>query len=398
MPSQFNSLVLDEHKESNEVHAALRNQGVNFASGLPCGVLKYFIHSFEKDTDIIHMPGLNEPESIGLATGAWLANKTPVVYMQNSGMLKSINDIGGLMMASQSPALMLVSYRGCPGEDATQHLLTGKITIPTLDALGIEYHDLNDSKNIPETIDSCFDFMDKTGLPAALLVRRGWSKEGGKIDQPEIPVTYPTKPKKAMYQALLKINDNRDGNIIKRDETLDSILSLTNEEIAVFSTTGIMSRYIFENYDAPNQFYNCGGFGQTSAIASGFATSRRDIQTIAIDGDASLLTNFGALVTNGSRGTENLTHIVIDNGAYASCSEEKTLSISANIPLVAAIQGYKNVFLANSSKGLEDSLLKSLEIEGPNFIYMTIALGGPRNPKRPTQMDKTATRFREHFK
>jgi len=349
------------------------------------------------------MPGLNEPESIGIATGAWLAGKTPAIYMQNSGMLKAVNDIGGLMMASKTPSIMLVTYRGCPGDDATQHLLTGSITIPTLEALGIKYHDLNNAENISGTIDDCFDFMDKTGLPSVLLVRRGWNKLG-KIEnplsvekiRPQQP-SYPEDPASASLNALSKIVDYTGGRMMERDEALDTLLHLTNETMAIVSTTGIMSRYIFENFDGPNQFYNCGGFGQTSVIASGFAASRPDVKTIAIEGDSSLLTNFGALITNGNRGTENLTHVVIDNGAYASCSEERSLSTEANIPLVAAVQGYKNIFLADSANGLERAFLDSIQKEGPNLIYLTIKLGGPRDPKRPKEMDYTAKRFREHF-
>ncbi len=403
MASEFNLLTLTGHEKSDEVHRELKKHGVDFATGLPCGILRHLIYNFEHDPEVNHLPGLNEPEAIGIATGAWLAGKTPAIYMQNSGMLKAVNDIGGLMMASKAPSLMIVTYRGCPGEDATQHLLTGSITIPTLDALGIKYHDLNDAKDISRTIDDCFDFMDKTGDPAVLLVRRGWANLGKtenplSVDslRPQQPLQ-PEDPASASLNALSKIVDYTGGRIMDRDEALEALLPLTNESMAVISTTGIMSRYIFENFDSPNQFYNCGGFGQTSVIASGFATSRPDIQTLAIDGDSSLLTNFGALVTNGNRGTENLTHLVIDNAAYASCSEERSLSPQANIPLVAAIQNYKNVFLVDSQEGLERAFLDSTREEGPNFIYATIKLGGPRNPKRPTAMDITAKRFREHF-
>jgi phosphonopyruvate decarboxylase len=404
MSLEFNSLTLTGHDRSDEVNTELKKHGVDFATGLPCGILRHFIYNFDNDSEILHMPGLNEPEAIGIATGAWLANKTPAIYMQNSGMLKAINDIGGLMMASKAPAIMLVTYRGCPGEDATQHMITGSITKPLLDELGIKYHDLNETKDIPDAIDDCFNHMDETGSPSVLLVKRGWSNEQSSkqnpitVDELRTKLGLPIGPKDAMGSALTKIIDYRDGHVVERDQTLDSILNLTREQMAVFSTTGIMSRYIFENFDGPNQFYNCGGFGQTSVIASGFAASREDIQTIAIDGDSSLLTNFGALVTNGNRGTKNLTHIVVDNGAYASCSEEKSLSILANIPLVAAIQNYENVFVADSIKGIERAVEESIEKEGPNFIYMNIELGGPRNPKRPADMDYTAARFKEHFK
>ncbi|MBT3395207.1 hypothetical protein HN412_02095 [archaeon] len=402
MSSEFNSLSISGHDPSDEVHKSLKKNGVNFATGLPCGILRYFMHNLTNDSEILHMPGLNEPETIGIATGAWLAGKTPAIYMQNSGMLKSVNDIAGLMMASKAPSIILATYRGCSGDNATQHQITGSITKPTLDALGLEYHELSDD-NISGTIDDCFNFMDESGFPAVLLVKRGWSNTEVLKDvslyaeELRDELNYPVDPTLAVDNALSKIIDYRDGNILDRDRSLDSMFEVIGRDSAVFSSTGIMSRYIFENFDSPNQFYNCGGFGQTSVIGSGFAASRKDVNTIAIDGDSSLLTNFGALVTNGNLGTSNFTHIVVDNAAYGSCSEEKSLSLSANIPLVAAIQDYKNVFLVDSAVGIQKSIELSSNFNGPNLIYLNIKLGGPRNPKRPLDMDITARRFKEYF-
>ena len=245
--------------------------------------------------------------------------------------------------------------------------------------------------------------MDESGFPAVLLVKRGWSNTEVLKDvslyaeELRDELNYPVDPTLAVDNALSKIIDYRDGNILDRDRSLDSMFEVIGRDSAVFSSTGIMSRYIFENFDSPNQFYNCGGFGQTSVIGSGFAASRKDVNTIAIDGDSSLLTNFGALVTNGNLGTSNFTHIVVDNAAYGSCSEEKSLSLSANIPLVAAIQDYKNVFLVDSAVGIQKSIELSSNFNGPNLIYLNIKLGGPRNPKRPLDMDITARRFKEYF-
>lgn len=149
----------------------LINFGFNFASGVPCGVQKYIIKNVSQNSKIIHIPGVRESESIGIAAGAYLAGKKPLIYMQNSGLLNSINDITSLLIPYKIPILFSVSWRGAPGEDAPQHFIAGKSTKKILSSIGIPFHVLT-KNNMESTVFICERWMKNKKLPAVILITR----------------------------------------------------------------------------------------------------------------------------------------------------------------------------------------------------------------------------------
>jgi len=93
--------------------------------------------------------------------------------MQNSGLFAASNDIASLVVPYRIPLLLLVSYRGCAGEDAVQHLVTGRGTESLLTTLKIAYK-ICESDYIPRQVQSLCKIMRKTSQPVCLLFKRGW--------------------------------------------------------------------------------------------------------------------------------------------------------------------------------------------------------------------------------
>jgi phosphonopyruvate decarboxylase len=182
---------------------------------------------------------------------------------------------------------------------------------------------------------------------------------------------------------------------LNREEALETILSQTDTQ-AIFSSTGLISRSVYENYDGPNHFYNAGGFGLTSTLALGFSAAQPLTKTVIIEGDGSVLANLGNLNLVGHYQPGNLLHIVLDNGAYSSCSGEPTFG-SNKITEIAAQLGYKNSVSVSEADQIENTLIRLQEIPGPNMLRVIINTEGRRDFGRPTQMAQIARRFRNHF-
>lgn len=149
----------------------LTDAGFNFATGVPCGVQKYIIANLSKNQKIKHVPATREAEAVGIAAGAYLAGKTPLVYMQNSGLMDCLNDITSLLITYKIPVLLLVSWRGAPGEDAPQHLVNGRITIKILRVIGIPTQILRKT-GMQKTVLWVKKMMKKKGMPAVILIKR----------------------------------------------------------------------------------------------------------------------------------------------------------------------------------------------------------------------------------
>ena len=171
----FNILACDRSEKADQLHGVFRELGVNFASGVPCGVLRHIIKNFDDDVAVLHVIANRESEAVGIAAGAYLGGKVPVVYMQNSGLFSASNDIASLLIPYKMPIFFVVSYRGCEGEDAVQHLTTGRATEHLLKSFGLPFVVFEDQK-LKTLVRLMFKTMREAELPTFLLLKRGWHR------------------------------------------------------------------------------------------------------------------------------------------------------------------------------------------------------------------------------
>lgn len=178
---------------------------------------------------------------------------------------------------------------------------------------------------------------------------------------------------------------------MNRQEAIEVIMMTINPQDAVVSTTGLISREIFEKFDSERNIYVPGSMGLASSIGLGLAMARPTRNVVVIDGDASLLMSLGSIVTIGNKQPANLLHIVIDNGAYGSCSEEKSMSDTAHLDQLSLHVGYQYVRRVGSHEDLKRAI-REFE-RGPGFILAKIELGGRRDFRRPLELTAIKKRF-----
>ena len=178
---------------------------------------------------------------------------------------------------------------------------------------------------------------------------------------------------------------------MKRQEAIEVIMTTIDPKDVVVSTTGLISREIFERFDSQRNIYVPGSRGLASSIGLGVAVAQPTTRVVVIDGDASLLINLGSIVTIGNKQPTNLLHIVLDNGAYASCSEERSMSETAHLDTLASDVGYQYVQVVHSQEDLKRATMEFGQ--GPGFILAKIELGGRRDFRRPLELAAIKNRF-----
>jgi len=150
----------------------LERHGFNFATGVPCSILRDIILCLSARDRIRYVPATREDEAMGIAAGACLAGKKPVVLMQNSGLGSVINPLASLAIPYRIPVLLVVSWRGYQGKDAPEHLIMGQVTTRLLEDIGVQAHVIE--REDPEAaVSSAARAMEGTGIPAAAILRRG---------------------------------------------------------------------------------------------------------------------------------------------------------------------------------------------------------------------------------
>jgi sulfopyruvate decarboxylase subunit beta len=127
-----------------------------------------------------------------------------------------------------------------------------------------------------------------------------------------------------------------------RSEVLKSIIPVISDRLVVCNI-GLPSQELHMLDDQPSNFYMLGTMGLSSSIGLGLALAQKD-KVIAIDGDGSVLTNFGTLPTIANNVADNFILLIIDNGSYGSTGDQPTYAgRKTSLTAVARACGCENV-------------------------------------------------------
>lgn len=143
-----------------------------------------------------------------------------------------------------------------------------------------------------------------------------------------------------------------------RSEILKDIAPVISKEL-VICNIGLPSQELHLIDDQPTNFYMLGTMGLSSSIGLGLALAQ-DKKVIAIDGDGSVLTNFGTLPTIANNVADNFILLIIDNGSYGSTGDQPTYAgQKTSLTAVAKACGCENVIeckAEDTAQALKDAL------------------------------------------
>ena len=379
----------------------LEAHGFDFFASVPCSLIEGLIRALERHPRRPYVPAVREDVAVGLAAGAWLAGRRPVVLMQNSGLGTSLNALASLSLMYRLPALLLVTWRGRGGKDAPEHILMGEITPRLLDLLGVPHRVLGGASQAADVAWAVAE-MDARHAPVALLL----SSEGGSAPLP----TAEGGPEASSSACL---PPGRDGAGEARTRTASSrpvtdtltpklsrfaALEIVVKELGTepaIHANGYMCRESFSIADRPQNFYMIGSMGLASAIGLGLALARPEPKTVVLDGDGNLLMNLGILPMVGALAPTGLVHCVFDNEAYGSTGNQASLSREVRLDRLAAAAGYRRVAAATEPEEIGTALREMLANPGPHFLLVKVTTEEADVPRIPHTPEAIRDRFRQ---
>ncbi len=349
---------------------AVRQEGVNFFTGVPDSLLKDFCaYVTDHTARDEHVIAANEGGAVALAAGHYLATGRPaLVYMQNSGQGNAVNPLTSLADPEVFgiPMLLLVGWRGEPGRpDEPQHVKQGQVTGALFEAIGVHADVLpEDAEGARTCLQRTFGRMRQASSPAALIVRSG-TFERYKL-RSELATSYE----------------------LGREGALKLVLDALPAEAVVVATTGMTAREMFEHREAAAQshhadFRTVGCMGHASQIALGIAMARRERVVFCLDGDGAVIMHMGSLAIIGSQKPSNFKHIVFNNGAHDSVGGQPTAGFAMDIPQIAAACGYRWTSTAETADDIGRRLLELRGVEGPALLEIRVNRGARANLGRP---------------
>jgi phosphonopyruvate decarboxylase len=150
----------------------------------------------------------------------------------------------------------------------------------------------------------------------------------------------------------------------------------------IVATTGFTSRELWSISKREQNFLQVGSMGCVGAIAMGIALSS-DRTVIAVDGDGAAMMKLGVMAMIGSEQSPNLVHILLDNGVNESTGGQESVLSGFEFSRFAQICRYRQSVTVTSITDFSEAFRSALLLEGPSFICVKIAPGGPDALPRP---------------
>lgn len=355
----------------DKFYDTLQGCGVRMFAGVPDSLLKNLCAYITDHSDASHnIIASNEGAAVGIAAGHYLATgEVPVVYMQNSGIGNAVNPLMSLAdeKVYAMPILLVIGWRGEPGvHDEPQHVKQGEVTLPLLEAMQIPYVVLPDNdEEALLAVKSIVDDCRTLSKPHAIVVRKNTF---GKYKlQKEAVNDYP----------------------LSREEALTRLVKAIDANSVIVSTTGKLSRELFELREARREghdrdFLTVGSMGHSSSIALGIALEKPERRVYCFDGDGAFIMHMGAISNIGSLAPKNLVHVVFNNGAHESVGGQPTLGFGIDICAIARACGYKEALTVTTAEEFDALARRINSLEGPVLIELRVRINSRDNLGRPT--------------
>jgi phosphonopyruvate decarboxylase len=409
---------------------------------VPCSLVGEAIAALETHPRLPYVPAVREDVAVGLAAGAWMAGRLPMVIMQNSGLGTSLNALVSLSLMYRFPALLLITWRGHGGNDAPEHLVMGDISPRLLELIAVPHRVLT-AGSVAADIAWARAEAERLSQPVALLLppgvmaTRGHGEHasgahgtrggeaasghreptrggeslsiisGGLEMAPALPPSaLDARPSSADNRSDASRADNRPRALIPEISRLEALRAALGAigDAPVVHANGFICRESFSVGDRPQNFYMIGSMGLASAIGLGVALARPDLATVVFDGDGNLLMNLGILPmiggapvlgagATGSR-PRNLVHVVFDNEVYGSTGNQMSPSRHARLDALAAAAGFASTVAVTEAAALRDATAAAMRGDGPSFILAKVTPEEQPAPRIPYPPEEIRDRFR----
>ena len=236
--------------------------------------------------------------------------------------------------------------------------------------MGINYTVLSkDEEAAAKQIKTAVDYMLKTSECYALVIE------------------------KDTFDAYTLKNKAESTLTLAREEAIETVVEKLPANAAVVSTTGMISRELFEIRERKGQghghdFLTVGSMGHASQIALGIALQQPSRPVYCFDGDGAAIMHMGNMAITASMQPKNYVHVVFNNGAHDSVGGQPTVGLLIDMPAIAKAMGYKQVYSVSSKDELESllasSALQQPSFEGPVLIEIRVKKGNRKDLGRPT--------------
>jgi sulfopyruvate decarboxylase TPP-binding subunit len=146
----------------------MKKNGVTHVVWLPDSETNWLYVLMKAEPSLTLVPVACEALALSAAAGLSFGGKTPLILIQNTGLLESGNSLRGWALDLKIPVVLMVGYRGWTRHGVTQDSVA-VYTERFLHAFGIHYYLVESDPDAPR-ISVAFEEARKNRKPVAVLI------------------------------------------------------------------------------------------------------------------------------------------------------------------------------------------------------------------------------------
>jgi sulfopyruvate decarboxylase subunit alpha len=146
----------------------IKKNGVTHIVWLPDSETNWLYLLIKADPSLTLITVSREGLAFSTAAGLYVGGKTPIILIQNTGLMESGDSLRGWGLGLNVPVVLMVGYRGWTRHGVVQDT-AATYTERFLNAFGINYYLVENNADAPR-ISIAFEEAQKTKRPVAVLV------------------------------------------------------------------------------------------------------------------------------------------------------------------------------------------------------------------------------------
>lgn len=146
----------------------MKKNGVTDVVWLPDSETNWLFLLMEAEPSLRLVGVSREGHACSIAAGLSAGGNTPVVLIQNTGMMESGDSIRGWLMSLEIPVVLMVGYRGYTRHGVNKDT-AADFTEPFINAFGLKYY-LVENDGDADRISVAFEETQRTKKPVVILV------------------------------------------------------------------------------------------------------------------------------------------------------------------------------------------------------------------------------------
>ena len=229
------------------------------------------------------------------------------------------------------------------------------------------------------------------------MKKKSWISKALKIEKQILKAIEALKKKdvyalvieKDTFEAYTLQHVEKNDLTLSREEAIQTVAAALGEKDCIESTTGMISRELFEYRTQMNQgherdFLTVGSMGHASQIALGIAMEKPERKVWCFDGDGAAIMHMGSMAIVASKQPQNYVHVVFNNGAHDSVGGQPTVGLTIDFPRIARAVGYQHTYSVSHQTDLQDVLDEIQHQDGLTLLEVKVKKGNRKDLGRPT--------------